>query len=352
MSEPTAAGRPDLRRRTPRPGRLGHRAPAAGRGRRQPAAAHPRRARPDRAGAPSRPSSSRDGPSTCSWPPPRSAASSPTTPTRPSSSATTWRSRPTSSTRLEARREEAAVSSARRCIYPKLAPQPMKEEYLLTGPLEPTNEWYAIAKIAGIKMCQAYRRQYGFDAISLMPTNLYGPGDNFDLTDLARAAGADPQVPRGRRAGRRGRDHLGHRHAAARVPARGRPGRGAVFLMQNYSDEQFINVGTRRGPHHPRTGADGRRAPPASRGASSPIRASPTARRARCWTSAASRRWAGARASACARASSAPCASTARNWRRPREGTGHRRRRFHRQPHLPRAGRPRARGGDRRQFLQ
>lgn len=67
------------------------------------------------------------------------------------------------------------------CIYPRLAPQPLKEEYLLTGPLEPTNEWYAIAKIAGIKMCQAYRRQFGFNAISLMPTNLYGPGDNFDL---------------------------------------------------------------------------------------------------------------------------------------------------------------------------
>jgi len=67
------------------------------------------------------------------------------------------------------------------CIYPKLAPQPIKEEYLLTGPLEPTNEWYAIAKIAGLKMCQAYRREFGFNAISLMPTNLYGPGDNFDL---------------------------------------------------------------------------------------------------------------------------------------------------------------------------
>lgn len=67
------------------------------------------------------------------------------------------------------------------CIYPKLAPQPMREEHLLTGPLEPTNEWYAVAKIAGIKMCQAYRLQYGFNAISLMPTNLYGPGDNFDL---------------------------------------------------------------------------------------------------------------------------------------------------------------------------
>jgi GDP-L-fucose synthase len=67
------------------------------------------------------------------------------------------------------------------CIYPKLSPQPIKEEYLLTGSLEPTNEWYAIAKIAGLKMCQAYRREFGFNAISLMPTNLYGPGDNFDL---------------------------------------------------------------------------------------------------------------------------------------------------------------------------
>jgi GDP-L-fucose synthase len=67
------------------------------------------------------------------------------------------------------------------CIYPKLAPQPLKEEYLLTGPLEPTNEWYAVAKIAGIKLCQAYRRQYGCNFISAMPTNLYGPGDNFDL---------------------------------------------------------------------------------------------------------------------------------------------------------------------------
>jgi GDP-L-fucose synthase len=67
------------------------------------------------------------------------------------------------------------------CIYPKLAPQPIKEEYLLTGPLEQTNEWYAVAKIAGVKMCQAFRREFGFKAISLMPTNLYGPGDNFDL---------------------------------------------------------------------------------------------------------------------------------------------------------------------------
>jgi GDP-L-fucose synthase len=67
------------------------------------------------------------------------------------------------------------------CIYPRDCPQPIREEYLLTGPLEPTNEWYAIAKIAGVKMCQAYRRQYGCDFIAAMPTNLYGPNDNFDL---------------------------------------------------------------------------------------------------------------------------------------------------------------------------
>jgi GDP-L-fucose synthase len=67
------------------------------------------------------------------------------------------------------------------CVYPKLAPQPIPEDALLTGPLEPTNEWYAIAKIAGIKLTQAYRRQYGCDFISAMPTNLYGPGDNYDL---------------------------------------------------------------------------------------------------------------------------------------------------------------------------
>ena len=67
------------------------------------------------------------------------------------------------------------------CIYPKLAPQPLKEEFLLSGPLEPTNEWYAVAKIAGIKLCQAYRRQYGCDFIAAMPTNMYGPNDNYDL---------------------------------------------------------------------------------------------------------------------------------------------------------------------------
>ena len=105
------------------------------------------------------------------------------------------------------------------CIYPKFAPQPIAEDALLTGPLEPTNEWYAIAKIAGIKLCQAYRRQHGCDFISAMPTNLYGPGDNFDLT----ASHVLPALMRkAHEAKLRGDDepgHLGHRHAAARIPA-------------------------------------------------------------------------------------------------------------------------------------
>ena len=130
------------------------------------------------------------------------------------------------------------------CIYPKLAPQPLKEDYLLTGPLEPTNEWYAIAKIAGIKQCQAYRRQYGFDAISLMPTNLYGPGDNFDLQNShvlpalirkfheAKAANAPEVVMWG--TGTPLREFL---HVDDMADA-------AVFLMRNYSEEQFVNVGS------------------------------------------------------------------------------------------------------------
>ena len=77
------------------------------------------------------------------------------------------------------------------CIYPKYAPQPIPESALLTGPLEPTNEWYAIAKIAGIKLCQAFRKQYGSDFISAMPTNLYGPGDNFDLSTSSCDPGFD-----------------------------------------------------------------------------------------------------------------------------------------------------------------
>ncbi len=130
------------------------------------------------------------------------------------------------------------------CIYPKLAPQPLREDSLLTGPLEPTNEWYAIAKIAGIKMCQAYRRQYGFDSISLMPTNLYGIGDNFD----AQNSHVLPALIRKFHEAK----HRGD--ATVTIWGTGTPLReflhaddladAAVFLMRNYSEEQFINVGT------------------------------------------------------------------------------------------------------------
>ena len=111
------------------------------------------------------------------------------------------------------------------CIYPKLAPQPIKEEYLLTGPLEPTNEWYAIAKIAGIKLCQAYRRQYGFNAISADADQPLRPRRQLRPAELARPARADPQVPRSQIARRQGRRDVGHRHSAPRVPARRRPRR-------------------------------------------------------------------------------------------------------------------------------
>jgi GDP-L-fucose synthase len=130
------------------------------------------------------------------------------------------------------------------CIYPRLAPQPMKEEYLLTGPLESTNEWYAVAKIAGIKMCQAYRRQYGCDYISAMPTNIYGPHDNYDL----QGSHVLPALIR-----------KFHEAKAANAPTvtcwgTGAPlreflyaddlARASVFLLENYSEEQFINVGS------------------------------------------------------------------------------------------------------------
>jgi len=129
------------------------------------------------------------------------------------------------------------------CIYPRLAPQPIKEEYLLTGPLEPTNEWYAVAKIAGIKLCQAYRREFGFNAICLMPTNLYGPGDNFDLDN----SHVVPALIR--------RFHEAKVRGDERVIAwgTGRPRRefmhvfdladAIVLLLERYDDESIINVG-------------------------------------------------------------------------------------------------------------
>jgi GDP-L-fucose synthase len=129
------------------------------------------------------------------------------------------------------------------CIYPKLAPQPIKEEHLLTGPLEPTNQWYAVAKIAGIKLCQAYRRQHGCDFISAMPTNLYGPNDNYDLEAShvipalirkfheAKVAGADSVTCWG--TGSPLREFLYSEDLA----------RACVLLMQQYSQEEIINVG-------------------------------------------------------------------------------------------------------------
>ena len=143
------------------------------------------------------------------------------------------------------------------CIYPKLAPQPMREEYLLTGPLEPTNEWYAIAKIAGIKLCQAYRRQYGFSAISLLPTNLYGPGDNFSLQNSHVLPALIRRFHEAKRAGRRGTGGVGHGHAAPGVPARRRPGRCLrvpdAQLRRRRADQRRRG----RGPEHRRAGRAG-----------------------------------------------------------------------------------------------
>lgn len=130
------------------------------------------------------------------------------------------------------------------CIYPRDAEQPMREEALLTGPLEPTNQWYAIAKIAGIKLCQAYRRQYGCDFISAMPTNLYGPNDNFDLT----GSHVLPALMR--------RMHIAKTEGrpSLEIWGTGTPRReflhvddcadAVVFLLKVYSGEQHVNVGT------------------------------------------------------------------------------------------------------------
>ncbi|HWJ36343.1 MAG TPA: GDP-L-fucose synthase [Steroidobacteraceae bacterium] len=129
------------------------------------------------------------------------------------------------------------------CIYPKLAPQPIKEDYLLTGALEATNEWYAIAKIAGLKMCQAYRRQYGFNAISLMPTNLYGPGDNFDLQSSHVLPAL---IRRFHEAKLRG-------DATMTIWGTGTPRReflhvedladAVVYLLKTYDEEPIVNIG-------------------------------------------------------------------------------------------------------------
>jgi len=130
------------------------------------------------------------------------------------------------------------------CIYPREAPQPMAEEALLAGPLEPTNEWYAVAKIAGIKLCQAYRRQHGCDFISAMPTNLYGPGDNFHPTDSHAPAALLRRFHEAKESGL----------SEVTVWGSGRPRReflhvddladACVFLLKSYSGESHVNVGT------------------------------------------------------------------------------------------------------------
>ena len=111
------------------------------------------------------------------------------------------------------------------CIYPRDCPQPIKEEYLLTGPLEPTNEPYAIAKIAGIKLCESYNRQYGRQYVSVMPTNLYGPNDNYDLASSHVLPALLRKAHEAKARGDAELRGLGQRHAAARVPVRRRPGR-------------------------------------------------------------------------------------------------------------------------------
>ncbi len=130
------------------------------------------------------------------------------------------------------------------CIYPKMAPQPMPEECLLEGQLEPTNQWYAIAKIAGIKLCQAYRRQYGVDFISAMPTNLYGPGDNFDLMSSHVAPALIAKMHQAKQC----------RAESVEIWGSGKPKReflhvddladACSHLLKTYSGELHINIGS------------------------------------------------------------------------------------------------------------
>ena len=130
------------------------------------------------------------------------------------------------------------------CIYPREAMQPITEEQLLTGPLEPTNEWYAIAKIAGIKLCQAYRRQYGCDFVSAMPTNLYGPHDNFDLTSGHVLPALMRKFHDARLAGEKSVEIWGTGSPMREFLHVDDLADACVFLMENYSDDSHINVGT------------------------------------------------------------------------------------------------------------
>lgn len=130
------------------------------------------------------------------------------------------------------------------CIYPKFAPQPIPESALLTGPLEQTNQWYAIAKIAGIKLCQAYRAQYGDNFISAMPTNLYGPGDNFDLTSSHVLPALLHRMHEAKAVGRDSVEIWGSGTPLREFMHVDDLANACVFLLQNYSDESHINVGS------------------------------------------------------------------------------------------------------------
>lgn len=130
------------------------------------------------------------------------------------------------------------------CIYPRLAPQPMTEDALLTGPLEPTNEWYAVAKIAGIKLCQAYRRQYGCNFICAMPTNLVGPGDNYDPVSSHVAAALQVKVHRAKHSGASSIELWGSGTPRREFLYTDDLADALVFMMELYSGEGHLNVGT------------------------------------------------------------------------------------------------------------
>jgi GDP-L-fucose synthase len=130
------------------------------------------------------------------------------------------------------------------CIYPKFAPQPMAEDTLLTGELEPTNQWYAIAKIAGIKLCQAYRAQYGCDFISAMPTNLYGPNDNFDLETSHVLPALMAKAHAAKIEGRSSLEVWGTGKPRREFLHVGDAADACVFLMKHYSEAGHVNVGT------------------------------------------------------------------------------------------------------------
>jgi GDP-L-fucose synthase len=130
------------------------------------------------------------------------------------------------------------------CIYPKMAQQPLKEEYLLNGPLEPTNQWYAVAKIAGLKMCQAYQRQYGCQFISAMPTNLYGPGDNYDPVGSHVLPALILRFHEAKVGGTSSVTCWGTGSPLREFLFADDLARACLFLMETYTAEQFINVGS------------------------------------------------------------------------------------------------------------